>query len=95
MLTQHSAGVTQIVLPVWIDTYDFATRVEFLGVGVWGSRKAAPRVQAEELGLALLKVVDSDKSADMTEKAKVIAAGLSKTVGREVACDKLIDLMNA
>lgn len=80
---------------MWIDTYDFATKVEYLQVGVWGSRTAAPRVEAEELGMALVKVVDSDASAAMTEKAKAIAAGLSKTVGREVACEKIIELLNA
>jgi hypothetical protein len=45
--------------------------------------------------MALVKVVDSDASTFVAEKAKGIAAGLSKTVGREVACDRLIDLMNA
>ena len=91
----NSAGVPQIVLPVWIDTYDFATRVEYLGIGVWGSRKAAPRVEAEELGTALLKVIDSDKSAAMAENAKAIAAPLAKTVGREIACEKIIELLNS
>lgn len=37
-------GIPQVVLPVWVDLYDFAIRVEYLGVGVWGSRNAAPDV---------------------------------------------------
>ena len=45
--------------------------------------------------MALVKVVDSDASTAMTEKAQTIAAGLSKTVGREVACEKIIELLNA
>lgn len=91
----YSAGVPQIVLPVWIDTYDFATRVEYLQIGVWGSRNAAPRVEAEELGMALITVIDSDSSAAMAEKAKAIAAPLAKTAGREVACEKIIEFLNA
>jgi UDP:flavonoid glycosyltransferase YjiC (YdhE family) len=89
----HSAGVPQIVLPVWIDTYDFATRVEYLQIGVWGSRNAAPRVEAEELGIALVKVIDSDSSAAMAAKAKAIAP--TKREGREVATEKIIELLNA
>jgi hypothetical protein len=42
-----------------------------------------------------VKVVDSDASAAMTAKAKAISDALSKTVGREVACEKIIELMNA
>lgn len=37
-------GVPQVVLPMWVDLYDYAVRVEYLGVGVWGSRDAAPYV---------------------------------------------------
>ncbi|THU81034.1 UDP-Glycosyltransferase/glycogen phosphorylase [Dendrothele bispora CBS 962.96] len=51
------AGVPQIVMPVWIDTYDFARRVEFLGIGVYGSKTSAPGADAEEFGQALLRVV--------------------------------------
>jgi hypothetical protein len=31
----------------------------------------------------------------MAEKAKAIGVSLSKTVGREVACEKIIELLNA
>ncbi|THU92068.1 UDP-Glycosyltransferase/glycogen phosphorylase [Dendrothele bispora CBS 962.96] len=51
------AGVPQIVMPVWLDTYDFARRVEFLEIGVYGSKTSAPGADAEEFGQALLRVV--------------------------------------
>lgn len=91
----HSAGVPQIILPVWIDTYDFATRVEFLGVGTWGSHTAAPRVEASELGRALVKVVDSSESAGMRQKAKAISEPLRKVEGRVVACEKMIEILQS
>lgn len=78
---------------MWIDTYDFATRVEWLGIGVWGSRTAAPRVKAPELGGALVRVIDSSESDKMREKAMMIARGLGGgSSGRSVACEKIIEL---
>ncbi len=82
----------QIVLPVWIDTYDFSTRVEYLGVGVWGSRTAAPRVEAGELSQALVKVIDSSESVAMAAKAKMLAVPFAKVQGREVACAKIVEI---
>ncbi|KAL4777532.1 hypothetical protein BDW60DRAFT_213096 [Aspergillus nidulans var. acristatus] len=76
------AGVPQIVLPVWFDTYDFAARVEYLGVGVWGSKTSAPAINGPELGEALLCVLHSDESSTIRDKAKTIAAGLGFSEGR-------------
>lgn len=42
-------GIPHVVLPMWADLYDFAVRAEYLGVGVWGSRKAAPYVSVLSL----------------------------------------------
>ncbi|OJI99004.1 hypothetical protein ASPVEDRAFT_97195, partial [Aspergillus versicolor CBS 583.65] len=52
-----AAGVAQVVCPVWLDTYDFAARVEFLGVGVRGNAVAAPGVEGGELGRAICLVM--------------------------------------
>lgn len=53
-----AAGVAQVVCPVWLDTYDFAARVEFLGVGVRGNAVAAPGVEGAELGRAICLVMN-------------------------------------
>ncbi|KAL5051589.1 hypothetical protein BDW71DRAFT_202752 [Aspergillus fruticulosus] len=87
------AGVPQIVLPVWFDTYDFAARVEYLGVGVWGSKTSAPAINGLELGKAFLHVLHSEKSLTIRDKAKTIAAKLGSSEGRVVACEKLLELM--
>ncbi|KAI1258584.1 hypothetical protein F5Y18DRAFT_444444 [Xylariaceae sp. FL1019] len=64
------AGVPQVVLAMWYDTFDYATRVEYLGIGVYGNRAAgnncvvneenyqAPlMVDGKEFGDALLRIV--------------------------------------
>jgi UDP:flavonoid glycosyltransferase YjiC (YdhE family) len=95
VLTADSAGVPQVVLPVWIDTYDFAIRVEYLGIGVWGNRVAAPYAVGSELGKALIEVVDGDDSTAMLAKAKQIAAPFQDRPGRHVAYEKVVDILNA
>ncbi|KAK6001619.1 hypothetical protein QM012_002950 [Aureobasidium pullulans] len=88
------AGVPQVILPVWIDTYDFAIRVEYLGIGVWGNRVAAPHAEGSELGRALVQVVDGDDSAAMLAKAKQIAAPFQKRPGRQIAYEKVVEILN-
>ncbi|KAL5361076.1 hypothetical protein BJX96DRAFT_175896 [Aspergillus floccosus] len=87
-------GIPQVVLPVWFDTYDFAHRVEFLGIGVWGSRKTAPVGQGSELGEALNSVLVEDEGASMREKAKALVSQLGHKEGRVVACEKILSLID-
>ncbi|KAM0326253.1 hypothetical protein ACHAQA_006850 [Verticillium albo-atrum] len=89
-----STGVPQVVLPVWYDTYDFAQRVEWLGIGRFGNRKAAPRCAAEELGPILVDVVFGDGAVSIRAKA----AGLAKACsadggGRRVATREILDML--
>lgn len=77
---------------MWYDTYDFATRVEWLGIGVWGNRSVAPRVDGIELGEALVRVVASDESVGMFLEAQEIASKMGE--GRVVACEKIIELVD-
>lgn len=79
---------------MWIDTYDFAIRVEYLGIGVWGNRVAAPYVEGPELGKALLQVVGGDDSAAMLAKARQIAVPFQQQPGRHVAYEKVVDILN-
>lgn len=92
--TRHRAGVPQIVLPMWMDLYNFAQLAEQVGVGVWGSRRTAPEWTAEELSASILKVVDGGPaSVSMREKAKSI--GDRAPQGRNVAADIIADLARA
>ncbi|KAL4897944.1 hypothetical protein BDV59DRAFT_190711 [Aspergillus ambiguus] len=89
------AGVPQIVLPVWFDTFDYAQRVEYLGIGVWGSRKTAPAVQGQELGEALVRVLVSDEGTTMQKKAKTLVSQLGPKEGRVVASSLIIHIIMA
>ncbi|OJJ51180.1 hypothetical protein ASPZODRAFT_55950 [Penicilliopsis zonata CBS 506.65] len=87
-----SAGVPHIVLPVWLDTYDFANRVEYHGIGVWGSKNSAPKPDGKELGEAFRRVLASEESEMMRTKAQALQKTLPATPGRVLACEKILEL---
>ncbi|KAI0187301.1 hypothetical protein EV127DRAFT_344776 [Xylaria flabelliformis] len=91
------AGVPQVVLAMWYDTFDYATRVEYLGIGVYGNREigysctvdnenyVAPNlVDGEEFGAALLKTVGKKRGDNdlMRKKAAQIGEVCRKSGGR-------------
>ncbi|KAK5999129.1 Glycosyltransferase sdnJ [Cladobotryum mycophilum] len=67
------AGVPHVVLPQWTDCYDYANRVEMLGIGRWGSKQAKPRWTARELSREILDVLVGRKSESMKQKAQKLA----------------------
>ena len=89
---KQRAGIPQIILPIWFDTYDFAHRIEYLGVGIWGNRQNAPTVHGDELGDALKRVLNSSHAQTIKQKARKIASQLGDKEGRVVACEKIMDL---
>ncbi|KAF7541495.1 hypothetical protein G7054_g581 [Neopestalotiopsis clavispora] len=101
------AGVPQIVLAMWYDTFDYATRVEYLGIGVYGNRHkghscvidnenyVAPNlIDGEEFGAALLKTIGREKGdADaMRQKAKQLGEVCRKSGGRIESARIITDL---
>ncbi|KAK2592288.1 hypothetical protein QQS21_010008 [Conoideocrella luteorostrata] len=51
------SAVPQVVLPVWFDCYDYAQRVQLLGIGRIGSPTKKPQWLAEELAAEILVVI--------------------------------------
>uniref|UniRef100_A0A8H7K5N2 Glycosyltransferase family 28 N-terminal domain-containing protein n=1 Tax=Bionectria ochroleuca TaxID=29856 RepID=A0A8H7K5N2_BIOOC len=89
-----SAGVPQVILPVWGDTYDFAKRVEWLGIGKFGSPWNAPQCSARELGPILEQVVLGPRSKSMKEKAVELAQLCENNGGgRRVAAQKILEML--
>jgi UDP:flavonoid glycosyltransferase YjiC (YdhE family) len=87
--------VPQVVLPVWADTYDYAWRVEYLGIGRYGSRKASPKYTADELGPVLLDVLLGRESQNMRSKAQELASACATLgEGRDTAAKGILREMN-
>ncbi|KAF3390421.1 hypothetical protein F1880_009304 [Penicillium rolfsii] len=80
-------GAPQVVLPQWLDTYDCATRVEWLGIGLNGSKTAAPGVEAGEFSKALLDVLGDEGILARSAAVK----DLCKGEGRLEAHDRIVE----
>lgn len=83
-----SSGVPQVVLPLWWDTYEYANQVQWLGVGVWGNRKYAPNVHADELASAVFQVLDG---SSFEKKAREVAGWFKERPGRNIAAEKIVE----
>lgn len=76
-MTWFSSGIPQVVLLVRYDTYDFANRVEYLGIGLWASKAAVPHVDADDLSRVVIAVVDQGEEG---QRRRVRAGSLVKYV---------------
>jgi hypothetical protein len=62
-----------VVLPAWMDCYDFARRAEVLGIGRWGNRTALQECRAEELGPILVEILVGGRYSRYASRAKELA----------------------
>lgn len=92
-----AAGVPQVVCPVWLDTYDFATRAAYLGIGVRGNARSAPEVRSAELADALDEVLSDDERAEgMRRTARELAGKVGgANEGRRRAAERVLEVSNA
>ncbi|WRT70539.1 uncharacterized protein IL334_007537 [Kwoniella shivajii] len=91
-----AVGVPQILLPAWVDCYDFAGRLSYIGNGVWGNRSAAPEVSEAEFTRALFDVVGKSakdpRAIKMQARAKALRDIVTENGTREgsvVAADRI------
>jgi UDP:flavonoid glycosyltransferase YjiC (YdhE family) len=85
-----SAGVPQVLLPAWTDCYDFANRVELLGVGRWANKKAKPRWKEDELSDAIIETLFGTESAQMKKTAREVASRHPEWKGRHKAAKEIL-----
>jgi hypothetical protein len=83
-------GVPQVILPQWMDTYDFAHRAEHHGIGVWASKHSAPKWTGKELGAALSMAILGDSGAAMRRAAVALADVCNTGDGGRVVAAKAI-----
>ena len=94
--TVFSAGVPQVFLPARTDCYDFSNRVELLGIGRWGNKKAKPRWTEDELSEAILATLFGPESLDIQKTAREVASRHPEWEGRQKAADGILKyLQNA
>ncbi|KAH0828094.1 hypothetical protein J3R83DRAFT_3753 [Lanmaoa asiatica] len=86
------SGLPHIVLPVWYDTYDYASRVEFLNIGIFGNKTCSPSVEAVEFGKALVRVTgNTEEAAKFRTSAKRLKELCrAKGNGRELSCAAIL-----
>ena len=83
----------QVVVAQWYDTYEYAARVEWLGIGIYGNPNAAPGVDGAEFGQALMRIIGAGKEAKgFRAAAKALEEICQKTGGRVLACDKILEM---
>lgn len=93
-MQKRSNGVAQVVLPVWVDCYDFANRAEILGIGRWGNVKECPRWSLAELAPIMIDVV-LDRNAEYTAKSRQLAKICEDAgEGRDIAARKVIEFID-
>lgn len=91
---------------MWYDTFDFATRVEHLGIGIYGNKvigrncvmhedgtSAPTLVDGKEFGAALLKAIGTTQDARaMRTKAAQLSEICRRKSGRAEAARILTEL---
>jgi UDP:flavonoid glycosyltransferase YjiC (YdhE family) len=84
---RYRAGIPQLVLAQWYDTYDYACRAKYLGIGVYGNRSVAPFVNSAEFRQALITVVgnQSQSASAMKERARSLGEVCKRSGGRALA----------
>ncbi|KAF5597195.1 UDP-glycosyltransferase 84B2 [Fusarium pseudoanthophilum] len=87
------SGIPQALLPAWTDCYDFANRVELLGIGRWANKEAKPRWKEDELVDALLEILFGSESAGMRERAEEVAGRHPEWKGRQMAAQEILSYL--
>jgi UDP:flavonoid glycosyltransferase YjiC (YdhE family) len=89
-----SAGLPQVILPLWADLYNYAALAETIGVGVWSCKETTPDWTSECLTKSLLKVLDGARgSVSFRNKAKQLGDKVQAgDKGRDIAAREIAKL---
>ena len=89
----HRAGIPQIILAQWFDLYDMAARAEYVGIGIYGNRSAAPEIDATEFGAAIFRLLSpSEEVEKFARRAKEIGEVCRMAPGKKGAVAKILEL---
>ncbi|VZH97988.1 unnamed protein product [Fusarium fujikuroi] len=88
-----AAGVTQVILPLWADLYNYAALAETRGIVVWGCKDSTPNWTSECLLDAFMRGIDGCGESFLQRRAKWLGARIKAGKrGRDVAADEVAKL---
>lgn len=94
LVRSNGAGIQQIVIAQWHGTYEYAAKLEYLCIGIYGNRSCAPDLDGRGFGTALTVTVGSYEAARRPKNVpKLLVSSAQRTVGREVGAKKIINLL--
>ena len=79
-----------VVLPAWMDCFDFARRAEVLGIGRWGNRTASKACRAAELGPILVDILFGGRRSVYAARARELAAVCQENGGGRLVAARII-----
>ncbi|KAI0339006.1 UDP-Glycosyltransferase/glycogen phosphorylase [Trametopsis cervina] len=88
------AAVPQIILPQWLDLYDYAVRVEWLGHGIYANKGFPAQIDATQLADAFVKVL-RDEGGVLKKKAIEIGEACRKGGGVRTVATTIIEAATA
>ena len=77
---------------MWYDTYDFASRVEYLGIGIYGNKTSSPKAEAGEFGSALTRIVGSEAESYRARARELRDTCWKGGSGREIGAKRVLEL---
>lgn len=87
------AGVTQVILPLWADLYNYAALAETSGIGVWGCKDSTPNWMSECLSDAFMEGIGGCGESLLQRQAKWLGDRIKAgKKGRDVAADEIAKL---
>ena len=68
-------------MPQWLDLYDYAVRVEWLGHGIYANKNHPAKFHAVQLADAFIRTLSEGDGKAMKEKAMEVAAACRRGGG--------------
>ncbi|PSR78623.1 hypothetical protein PHLCEN_2v7370 [Hermanssonia centrifuga] len=85
-----NAGVPQILLPQWLDLYEYAVRTEWLGHGIYANKGHPAEIVADQLADAFLRVLSDDEGKILKAKSLEIAEACRRGGGVQTVARTLL-----
>ncbi|KAJ5287239.1 glycosyltransferase family 1 [Penicillium angulare] len=83
------AGVRQVIVPLWLDQYNVARLVEYVGVGVWPGKDTAPVWDDDTLFGGFLEVLQRPGAELMKRRASDLKEVVAQYSGRHCAAEQI------